>query len=701
MTFKKTVLVVDDNAINVKILTNILSNDYNILTAENGLVAMNILMERGNSISIILLDLIMPVMNGEEFLIQLNKKKEYNDIPVIVMTLQTDNKTEVRILSLGVTDFLAKPYRAEIIKHKIANAIKFRETASFVNTIEKDDITNLYNKKAFIYRGERYIQNNYTKKLVLIAFDIEKFKLFNEMFGVREGDNFLGLLGKTIEKFTLGMGYPIGRLNADIFTIIAPHDETFIMGLYDAVYEAVNKYKSTIDIIVDCGVYYIDNSNLDVQTMCDRAQIAISTIKNNYTKRIAYYESTMSSEILDEQEIVGEMRAAVDEKQLEIYYQPKVNLKTLEITGAEALVRWNHPTRGFIVPDTFIPIFERNGFITTMDKFVWEETCITIKELRDNNIKDLPISINVSRNDMYMHNIDVYLEELVKKYDLSSECLPLEITETSYTENTEQLLGVIRKLKDKGFMIEMDDFGSGYSSLNMISTLTLDVLKLDMLFMRQFENNISNDKIISFVVNLANWLGYTIIVEGIETREQAEYLAKLNCQYGQGYYFSKPVNKADFIELIKKNNKEMSENKIKKLPKPVDIVSQEDIWTGNSNFMNIFNTFVLPMCIIQVYKGKIEILNWNKALYGYEDSLFNNVVLTEREKLRYALERDLFEKFEEYKEITMEENKPLEYRHGIKDSKDVVHWIKINFQLLNNISNKCYILAIIDEIEKL
>ena len=244
------------------------------------------------------------------------------------------------------------------------------------------------------------------------------------------------------------------------------------------------------------------------------------------------------------------MEAAIKEKQFRIFFQPKYDLNTEQIVGAEALVRWNHPVQGFLLPNNFIPVYEKNGFITDVDTYVWERTCEVIAQWKDMGLKRVPVSVNVSRKDIYNTDLPKTLGRILDKYKLEPQDLHLEITETAYTEDSLQLIEGVLKLKERGFVIEMDDFGSGYSSLNMITELPIDILKLDMRFIQAKQKPQSTVDMIKFVIDLAKKLDFEVIAEGVETKEQAQMLRNLGCDYAQGYYYSKPVPCEDVAQML-------------------------------------------------------------------------------------------------------------------------------------------------------
>ena len=295
--------------------------------------------------------------------------------------------------------------------------------------------------------------------------------------------------------------------------------------------------------------------------MCDRANMALCKIKCIYMNRKAYYEACMRELMLQDQMIVRDMETALQDEQFTIFLQPIYNIKNDSIVSAEALVRWFHPINGMISPGKFIPVFERNGFIVKVDRFVWESVCKFIKHQREETGEVIPVSVNVSRLNFYNLDLLEFLLGLLEKYDLEPWMLKLEITESAYMDNSHQLMSIIRVFREEGFPVLMDDFGSGYSSLNMLKNLPVDVLKVDMAFVRELEESERAYMILKFIMNLARDLGMDVIVEGVETKKQLDYLANLGADKIQGYYFSKPLPVPDFKKLVEssKNKSEHSQ----------------------------------------------------------------------------------------------------------------------------------------------
>ena len=279
-------------------------------------------------------------------------------------------------------------------------------------------------------------------------------------------------------------------------------------------------------------------------------------VKGMYNQSIAVYDDSFREKLLREKAITDAMVTALEEGEFIVYLQPKYSLNNNRIVGAEALVRWIHPEWGFMFPGEFIPLFEKNGFISSLDQFVWENVCAKLQEWKEKGYLLLPMSVNVSRNDIFQGSLVDIFSGLIKKYDIDPQYLHLEITESAYAECGNRIVNTIEELRKLGFTIEMDDFGSGYSSLNLLSQMSLDILKLDMKLVKNEMTKSMEKSILNDIISMAHRMNLTIVAEGIETREQMERLQSLGCDYAQGYFFAKPMPITEFEELLKGQRKE-------------------------------------------------------------------------------------------------------------------------------------------------
>lgn len=418
---------------------------------------------------------------------------------------------------------------------------------------EVDVLTGVYNKDAFYQKTREMLMENPGRKYIIVCADIERFRMINDLFGMDEGDRLLKFVGQQLKLRIPREFGTVGRLSVDVFAMCFPDIDDQADIIVSEFREQLKSYQLEFDINIALGFYKIEDRKIPINFMCDRAIMALKTVKGNYLKHYAFYDETLRNEMLEEQNILNDMETALKNRQFEVYFQPVYSLSTGKIISAEALVRWAHPEKGMLSPGAFLPIFEHNGFITKLDTYVWETVCRRIQLWKEEGKEVYPISVNVSRVHLYDSNFCSELLALIKKYDVEPHLLKLEITESAYTENEKQLLFIMNQLQCSGFKILMDDFGSGYSSLNMLKDVPVDVLKIDMRFINGFEESTRAGSILASVVQMARRLKLPVIAEGVETREQAEYLRLIGCESAQGYFFSRPIPPEDFELLLAEN----------------------------------------------------------------------------------------------------------------------------------------------------
>ena len=550
MFSRKKILVVEDNALNRGLLCQILASEYDVLEAENGQEALEILGQYGEGISLILLDIVMPVMDGYTFLSIMKADPACSYIPVIVTTQNDGESDEVAALSHGATDFVAKPYKPQIILHRVASLINLRETAAVVNLVQYDQLTGLYSKAFFYQQARDVLLRNPERKYDIICSDIESFKLINDVFGVPAGDKLLrGIAALYLQKLD-GKGI-CGRLSSDQFACLIERKWNYGNDMFLEAGEEINTLLEARSVVMKWGIYAVEDRSITVEQMCDRALLAARSIKGQYGKYFAYYDDTLRNQLLKDQAITNSMEAALAQDQFQVYLQPKYRISDERLIGAEALVRWIHPQLGFQSPGDFIPLFEKNGFITKLDQYVWAKTCAILRAWDDEGLPPISVSVNVSRADIYNADITHILMQIVEKYGLPPSRLHLEITESAYTENPGQIIDTVGRLRELGFIIEMDDFGSGYSSLNMLNEMPIDILKLDMKFIQSETAKPNSQGILQFIIGLARWMHLSVVAEGVETKEQLRRLMEIGCDFVQGYYFARPMPCAEFEGLLR------------------------------------------------------------------------------------------------------------------------------------------------------
>jgi FOG: EAL domain len=383
-----------------------------------------------------------------------------------------------------------------------------------------------------------------------IILNIDRFHTINTLKGRAYGDEVLRTLGNEIAAFLRereGIG---GRVEGDHFDIYCAHFEDY-QALLDRFQAKLSKLISSADVRLRMGVMPWQEG-IAPREMFDRAWLACSLVRRDYKTHLMIYDEATRQREEFNQLLLNSFTHALESHELEVYYQPKYNIQQTppKLSSAEALIRWRHPTVGLISPDTFINLFERSGQITILDRYVWEEAARQTAVWRDQYGVTLPMSVNLSRVDVFNPDLPDILDSIVQKYGLNCRDLNLEVTETAYTENADYLIRVIGELRKKGYVIEMDDFGSGYSSLNMLSSMPIDVLKMDIAFIRNIERNEKDFRLVELIVDIARYLKVPVVAEGVETVNQLNLLKNAGCDLVQGYYFSRPLPPAEFEKQI-------------------------------------------------------------------------------------------------------------------------------------------------------
>ena len=409
-------------------------------------------------------------------------------------------------------------------------------TQRFKRRADYDELTGILNRNAFCRKVDAQMKKNPEEvcagKYAMVYFDVLRFKAINDMFGMSEGDKVLCYVADLITRL-VGKEDLACRIDSDRFTFFTKADGEALEELIEHLLDGLTAYKLPFALACNVGVYVTVDPEVSAVSMMDRAILAQSKIKGSYTVKSNYYTEEMRNDLLSEQEISGIMEEALEKEQFLVYYQPQYNHATGGLVGAEALVRWKHPERGLVSPGVFIPIFERNGFITKLDLYVFGHVCAFLRKCMDQNLPIVPISSNFSQYDIFQPRFVEKLEELRMKYDVPVKYLRVEITESAIVGGSDRVNEIVKRLRECGYVVEMDDFGSGYSSLNVLREVDLDVIKLDMLFLSEKANNNRGGTIISSIVRMAKWLDMPVIAEGVETMGQADFLKSIGCEYIQ------------------------------------------------------------------------------------------------------------------------------------------------------------------------
>lgn len=523
---------------------------------------------------------------------------------------------------------------------------KINELAEELDHVKRyDNLTKLYNKNTYYESVRKRLDKNPDKDYVIVCLDIEKFKYINDRFGFAEGDRLLAYIAEKLYERSVKYGIVASRLGGDKFSFLDERRNIDIEVLGNEVRTWVKDYPLDAEIKIVVGVYPVEIRNIPVRLMCDRANMAIASIKNNYMVYAAEYNQNIRDYMFSQNELLCDVERAFADREFKVYLQPKYDIRTNKIVGAESLVRWVHPKRGLVPPKDFIPLFEHNMIITRLDEYIWEETCRIISDWIKKGYKAVPVSVNVSRLDIYSLEVSNKFPLLTEQYGIDNSFIEIEITESAFTNDENQILRVVDDLRSSGFKVLMDDFGSGYSSLNILKDINVDVLKIDTRFLESGRNSDNRGReILESVVRMAKWIGLQTIAEGVETDEHKKFLMDLGCYYAQGYYFSKPVPEEMFEKLIQNPDNVASAEELGALDNTIAI---EELFHSDFMTESLLNN-ILGGVAIYAFDGKdsLKLLKANEFYYAVmneytsdEENLLDSVYPDDRKMLLDAFTR--------------------------------------------------------------
>lgn len=689
---KPVLLVVEDVRVYARMAEDIFKDEYEVLQANGGKEAIR-LMESGQPIDMVLLDLFMPDIDGFQVMEWMKSQKNLRSVPVIVNTTEGNEKNVLRALDLGAIDFVTKPYNPEVMKRIIKNVLNkvvieqkslkdslneqnfqwqsFTDSMpggvatyeigektrllysnemcskmlgltreeflkrckdDVLNLVHPDDVeevrrqikeavaqnksldmclrvlrddgtqrylrvytqpyphegkilanaiimditsekeateqlkktaealryqarhdslTGIYNQSTFCVETSKMLKAHPDMEFVLVHVDIDHFKVVNDLLGVERADRMLQNMAASLRILVEKMECAtFCRRNGDRFALCYPKKNLSYKDLKDHITLRHEKISFPYRVGFTYGIYPIKDPNESVLRMCDRAALAGEAVKYNEKEYYAVYDEEMREQMIREQRITSEMRTALLEGQFQVYLQPIYSAASNMVVSAEALVRWIHPERGLVSPGDFIPLFEKNGFIVELDLFVRREVMKLIKERLEQGERMVPVSVNVSRVNFYNENFCEELIQDIESMKIPHDMIKFEITESTCTKNPERVLDVVERLKSHNIKVLMDDFGSGYSSLNMLKEVPVDVLKIDMRFLQDIEESCRAASIVGSVIDMSKKLNIDVIAEGVETEGQKDILMENGCDNIQGYYYSKPLPIQEFLQLL-------------------------------------------------------------------------------------------------------------------------------------------------------
>lgn len=558
-----------------------------------------------------------------------------------------------------------------------------------------DELTGIYNQQSFFECTAKLLADHPEDSFCLIYWNIRKFRTTNDLFGWEAGDKILVHWANKLRDILHDELAVYGRLDHDNFLCCVT--EQFLENsdwtkLGEISYSAGD---TEYHFYSCCGLYRIIDRTLPLSNMIDKARAAMETIKSNYMTLYAWYDESMWNTLVEEQRMNTEFKTAIEEKQFKVYYQPICRSSDGLITSAEALIRWQHPVKGMISPGTFIPLFEKNGFISILDRYVWDEVCAMQQSRLDQGLATVPVSVNVSRVEFYNPSLCDDIRDIAKKHNLSPDLLKIEITESAYADNPVQVMEAVKKLHTYGFSVLMDDFGSGYSSLNMLKDLPIDVLKIDMRFLDDLDKDKKATIVLESIIRLAKWMKLSVVSEGVETQREWEYLRSVECDSVQGYYFYKPMPQEDFIQLLDKTAANSTNLLFHAWPEEDDSIL--DIFNQTNTVESVlFYSMLGGMGLLEVCEDNVELIRVNK---GYYEALYGTTV-TEQKVLNVPFEDPERSVILEQCRKAIEDAKMQSFQLHHKLDNGSFVWLAVKLRYFGGNAHRSRFLIAVDNIEE-
>ncbi len=546
---KRKVLVVEDVELNREILANILSDDYEVITAENGKIGLELLEEHYRDLSIVLLDMYMPVCDGFEFLRRSREDALLASVPVMVTTGSAGAQDEVRCLELGASDFITKPYNARVVLSRIKSIIKLRESDITLASIEYDDSTGLYTGPAFKHYAEKLLKASGSDPVALVVTEIENLSQIEATSGIRYAEEIVRFYAEEFKKLAPGS---IAYRKDNQFYFMLKHEGSDPSQCIAAARE-IEKKSQYSGLNIKYGFYYNVDKTVSVTELCDRVRLTVSSIRGTFITNYAVYNNEIAKQQEEKYHIESGFDAAVANEEFVIYLQPKYDVISGRIESAEALVRWKKPDGSMVSPGAFIPVYEEDGLIVRLDEYVFRKVCSMQKARIAAGLPVTRISINLSRMTLINENVSAKYSAIVKEYGIPFDAISIELTESFAMENT-KVAKLAEGLVDSGFRLDMDDFGSGYSSMSGLVSLPFSVIKLDKSLTDRIGDR-RGEIIIEYAIVIAHKLNMTVVAEGVEEEAQADFLKTVNCDAIQGFYYSRPLPAEDFNKLLEKEDR--------------------------------------------------------------------------------------------------------------------------------------------------
>lgn len=486
-------------------------------------------------------------------------------------------------------------------------------TGKVKGTMNSNNLSDYYYNHSFMERLRKRLPEILPNTYCIVAIDIEHFRLFNKLYGRSSGDEVIRYIYTCLKQSALEYDGIDAYLGGDNFVAFLPDDDEVLNNIRQKIIKKFSKWNNTSAFFPLFGVYTIKDTSVLPELMYDHAMLALSHAEEDYKWHICRYTMEMESCLEEEVYLLAAIEEGLEKGEFTFFAQPQCNIATGQIVGAEALVRWQKPDGEVLLPGGFIPVLEKNKMIDQLDRYVWEKVCQWLKGWIDQCYSPVPISINVSRIDIYAMDVPKYIFSLLEKYQIPEHLIKIEITESAYTENNNRISHAVNTFRNRGLVVMMDDFGCGYSSLNMLKNIPVDVLKLDMRFLQfKEEERQKSANILESIVNMAGLLHLPIVVEGVENESQEKFVQKLGCRYIQGFYYYKPLPIKKFEELLRDKRQIDTQGLVYKQVEPMHIREFID-----TNFVSdsMLNNVLGPVVFFEVLGGDIKITCVNEQYF--------------------------------------------------------------------------------------
>lgn len=486
-------------------------------------------------------------------------------------------------------------------------------TGKVKGTMNSNNLSDYYYNHSFMERLRKRLPEILPNTYCIVAIDIEHFRLFNKLYGRSSGDEVIRYIYTCLKQSALEYDGIDAYLGGDNFVAFLPDDDEVLNNIRQKIIKKFSEWNNTSAFFPLFGVYTIKDTSVLPELMYDHAMLALSHAEEDYKWHICRYTIEMESSLEKEVYLLAAIEEGLEKGEFTFFAQPQCNIATGQIVGAEALVRWQKPDGEVLLPGGFIPVLEKNKMIDQLDRYVWEKVCQWLKGWIDQGYSPVPISINVSRIDIYAMDVPKYIFSLLEKYQIPEHLIKIEITESAYTENNNRISHAVNTFRNRGLVVMMDDFGCGYSSLNMLKNIPVDVLKLDMRFLQfKEEERQKSANILESIVNMAGLLHLPIVVEGVENESQEKFVQKLGCRYIQGFYYYKPLPIKKFEELLRDKRQIDTQGLVYKQVEPMHIREFID-----TNFVSdsMLNNVLGQVVFFEVLGGDIKITRVNEQYF--------------------------------------------------------------------------------------